>query len=91
MKLRIREISTDGHNGHITAHLHIEHDHDGQVVQGALETFGIDPIALDRRFNGSVGQWLAWVGRQMKDKHQRRTAVHADLSGLKGKTIDVGE
>jgi hypothetical protein len=92
MKLRIVDVSRDGVNGHLSVHAMIlEELADGNQREGALETFGIDPLALQKRFEGSIGKWLAWVGRQMKDNHRRRTMAHADLHGLKGKTIDLGD
>lgn len=92
MKLRIREISVDGHNGHVTAHFHVEEEKDGQWVQGAVETHGIDPIALQRRFKGDVQEWLKYVGRVMKENHIRRTAIHAKMvHHLKGEAIDLGD
>lgn len=85
-KLKIIDASRDGLNGHLIVHARIIEDGE---VEGALETFGIDPLALDRRFAGDLTKWLQWVGGQMAYSHRCRTTVHRDIHKLKGTSIEL--
>lgn len=92
MKLFIVGSHQNGVNGHLTIHARIIEDcSDGSHHEGALETYGIDPLALQSRFRGDVEKWKTWVMDKMKYNHKCRTAANRDIHQWRGKTFDIKE
>jgi len=98
-QLKIENPSVDGVTGHHTVEVYIIEQADSgdagngggsvETILGIKEKYGIESSALDLRYGGDVNQWLADVGREMLEKHQRRRSAHHELANLHGKTIDL--
>lgn len=90
-KLEVIGISKDGHTGHIEATFRVHDDTDAANGFGAMEKFGIGALEITDRYQGDVEKWIREsVAPVMLERHKARTAVHTNLSSLKGKKIDIG-
>jgi hypothetical protein len=91
-KLKIENPSVDGITGHHTVDVHIiETLEDGTEVKGIEERYGVDSLALESAHSGDVNSWLKHVGREMLEKHIRRSKAHIELVNLAGTTIEIEE
>jgi len=90
-ELVIENPSINGITGHHTIQVHIcELDEDGKLIdKGIMEVYGIDSLALTRRFDGSLDKWLGWVGQEMLYKHKRRRAAQDQLLTMQGRRIKL--
>jgi len=96
-QLKIENPSVDGVTGHHTVEVYIIEQADSgdagngnvETILGIKEKYGIESSALDLRYSGDVNRWLADVGKEMLEKHQRRRNAHYELTNLHGKTIDL--
>lgn len=88
--LKILSHNRDGRTGHIEINCVIsEHDEGRTTFEGIIETYGIDPLALERRFGGDENAWLAWVGETMLANHARRQAAHDAIKSWVGKHFEI--
>ena len=89
-KLVVTSGNLSGVTGHHEIICHIlETNSDGTVVKGTPETYGIESVALDRKFNGNINAWRNWVGQDMLLKHQRKQLAHAEVLQWTGKKFDI--
>jgi hypothetical protein len=91
-KLKVEKASINGTTGHHTVFVRvIETTPDNQTIQGVGITHGIDPISLQRKFNGDIQAWLNDVGQDMLTKHIQHTQIQTELLKLTGTTIEIKE
>lgn len=92
IKLHILRASKNGVNGHLTIHAKIIEDREnGEHLEGAVESWGIDPLALQSRFDGDVHRWRAWVTDKMLLNHRHRSVVHESINGWTGKKFEIAD
>jgi hypothetical protein len=79
-----------GVTGHHTIHTRIEETAaDGETLLGVPDTFGIEIVALERRFGGDIEKWRDWVGATMLKRHQNRMSVQTKVLDWQGQKFDV--
>ncbi|HKN69713.1 MAG TPA: hypothetical protein VJX30_01545 [Terriglobales bacterium] len=89
-QLVIESGNLSGTTGHHTIQCHIlETRPDGAPVRGVPETFGIEAVALQRKFGGDAGKWRDWVAGVMLERHKQRVAVDAEVMKWSGKAFEI--
>ena len=88
-RLKVLQTVKDGHSGHLAIHARIVEQDGDTTVEGAVETYGIDPLALDVLYKGDVGKWRDDIARIMLDNHRRRTKAHDSLVDWQDKEFEI--
>ena len=88
-RLQIVQVVKNDHNGHLAIHARIVEQNGEEAKLGAVESHGIEIMALDRLHHGDAQEWLRVVARRMVESHIRRSRHHSDLQQLQGKIIDI--
>ena len=88
-QLKITHPSIHGVTGHHTVQLQIIETDGNSVIEGISETYGIDSVGLQAKYNGNVHLWLRDASKEMLERHQHRRAAQTELLSLDGETIDL--
>lgn len=90
-ELQIDNPSINGITGHHQVQVRIlEYDDEGKLADhGIMEVYGIDSLALERRFDSSLEKWLGWVAQEMLYKHKSRRTIQDRLLTMDGRRIKL--
>ena len=90
--LRILKTESDGHTGHIVVQCQIVEQNGNLTTTGLQETHGMHPSKLTEQYNGDVKEWLKYVHRGMKQRHEDRKAAVVAMESLRNiETIEDEE
>lgn len=88
-QLHIMDISKNAATGLITMEAQIIGSADDPNGVGVVERFHVEALEIATKYGGDPERWLRHVGREMLDRHKRRTAAHSDVHKWKGHKMDI--
>ena len=88
-RLKVIQTVKDGHSGHLTMHARIVEQDGDKVTEGAVESYGIDPLALDVLYKGDVTKWRDETARLMLQNHRRRMVAHDSMTEWNDKEFEI--